>query len=56
MGRLDLNIDDDLEKKFREAVFHSKGMKKGNLTKALEEAVAKWIKEQDEVRPKRERR
>lgn len=43
MGRLDLNISDDLEQKFRDMVYKTKGMKKGNLTLSLEEAVDLWI-------------
>jgi hypothetical protein len=46
MGRLDLNIDDKLEQKFRDMVYRTKGMKKGNLTLSLEEAIDAWIKEQ----------
>lgn len=43
MGRLDLNIEDELERKFRDTVYQRKGMKKGNLTEALEEALEQWI-------------
>ncbi len=43
MGRLDLNINDELEKKFRDTVYHTKGFKKGNLTIALEEAILRWV-------------
>jgi hypothetical protein len=46
MGRLDLNINDELEKKFRHAVYKSKGMKRGNLTNSLEEAIGAWINAQ----------
>ncbi len=46
MGTLGLKIDNDLEKRFRKAIFESKGMKKGNITKALEEAIDAWIDEQ----------
>jgi hypothetical protein len=46
MTRLDLNINDELEKKFRDMVYQTKGMKKGNLTLSLEEALELWIKEQ----------
>ncbi|MEO9363581.1 MAG: hypothetical protein ABI348_06735 [Nitrososphaera sp.] len=46
MGRLDLNIDDKLEKEFRDVVYHTKGFKKGNLTLALEEALDAWVKQQ----------
>jgi hypothetical protein len=41
-GRV-LIIRDELEEKFREAVFKRYGMKKGNLTKAIEEALELWI-------------
>lgn len=43
MGRIDFNLDDNLEEKFRKVVFKRKGMKKGNLGKALEEAIDLWI-------------
>jgi hypothetical protein len=46
MGRLDLNINDELEKRFRDAVYKSKGMKRGNLTVSLEEAIDAWIEEE----------
>jgi hypothetical protein len=46
MGRLDLNISDQLEQKFRDMVYKTKGMKKGNLTISLEEAFDLWITEQ----------
>ena len=44
MGRLNLSVNDDVESKFRNAVFKKKGMKKGNLTQSLEEAMLMWIK------------
>ena len=43
MGNIKVILPDDLEEKFREEVFKSKGMKKGNLTLAIEEAVNMWI-------------
>jgi hypothetical protein len=43
MGRLNVAIEDEVESKFREAVFKRKGMKKGNLTKSLEEAMLMWV-------------
>lgn len=43
MGRLDLNIADELEEKFRAKVYQRKGMKKGNLTESLEEAIVLWM-------------
>jgi len=43
MGRLNLSVRDEVESKFREAVFKKRGMKKGNLTQAMEEAMIMWI-------------
>jgi hypothetical protein len=43
MGRIDVILDDILEKEFREEVFKSKGMKRGNITKAIHEAIIQWI-------------
>jgi len=43
VARLDLNVDDKLEKKFRATVYKRKGMKKGNITKSVEEAFVLWI-------------
>ena len=36
-------ISDELEEKFREEVAKRYGMKKGNLTRAIEEAIRNWI-------------
>ncbi len=43
MGKLNFVIRDDLDEKFRAEVFKRKGMKKGNLTEALEEALELWV-------------
>jgi|YelNatPaOPRAMG01_1025707.scaffolds.fasta_scaffold22719_5 hypothetical protein len=43
MGKLNVKIKNDVDAKFREEVFKRKGMKKGNLTEALEEAMLLWI-------------
>jgi hypothetical protein len=43
MGNIKVILPDDLEQEFREEVFKSKGMKKGNITLAIEEAVKEWI-------------
>jgi len=44
MGKIHLSIDDNLDDRFRMAVAKKKGMKKGNLTEAVEEAMRDWIK------------
>jgi hypothetical protein len=41
--KLTVLIRDDLDEQFRNAVFERKGMHKGNLTEALEEAIQQWI-------------
>ena len=50
MGKVTLVLKDDLEKEFREAIFKSLGMKRGNMQLAIEEAIESWIKEQKEQR------
>jgi len=46
MAKLTILIKDDLDEKFREAVFKDKGMHRGNITEAVEEALRLWITEQ----------
>lgn len=43
-------IDDELDENFRKAVFETKGMHKGNLTEAMEEAMRCWIEQQKKKR------
>jgi hypothetical protein len=43
LGKIDLIISDELEKKFRETIFKRYGLKKGNISKAIEEAIDDWI-------------
>ena len=43
MGRLNINIPDELERKFRVKAVESFGGKKGSLSMALEEAIKHWI-------------
>lgn len=44
MGRMNIVLTDELEKKFKEEVFKRKGMKKGNISDAIEEAIKEWMK------------
>lgn len=46
MGKMNIVLKDDTEEKFRKAVFEQLGMKKGNISLALEEAIELWIQEQ----------
>ena len=41
--KLTVVIKDDLDEQFRNAVFQCKGMRKGNLTEAVQEAMLMWI-------------
>jgi hypothetical protein len=43
MGKMNIVLDDDTERKFREAVFKRMGMKKGNISIALEQAIEEWM-------------
>lgn len=43
MGRIVVELDEELEKAFRDAVARHLGMKKGNLKIAIEEAIRMWI-------------
>lgn len=47
MGKMNIVLPDDIEEKFRKAIFEKKGMKKGNISEALEEAINEWIKVHD---------
>jgi len=42
-SRLDLTIDPELDRHFRDMVYKKFGMKKGNLRTALEEAIRLWL-------------
>lgn len=44
MGRIDVILPDEMEQRFRREVFERCGMKKGNITEAIQEAVDDWIK------------
>jgi len=45
MGTITINIKDDVEKEFRKLVRSVHGAKKGDLGKALTEAMQKWVYE-----------
>jgi hypothetical protein len=43
--RVNITLDEELDKRFRETVAQTIGFKKGNLQVAIEEALQQWIKE-----------
>jgi len=43
MGRMLVKIDDELEERFRIAVFKVKNKKRGALSEAVEEAIKLWL-------------
>ncbi len=43
MGRISVDLPDDLEKQFRLKTVEKFGGKKGDLSRAVEEAVKTWI-------------
>jgi len=45
MTKITLVLNDDLEMRFRDTIYKTKGMKRGNIQKAIEEAIEMWIKE-----------
>lgn len=45
MGTITVNVKDDVEKEFRELVRSVQGTKKGDLGKALTDAMRKWVYE-----------
>ncbi len=50
MGRIDVILPDDMEEEFRTEVFKSKGMKRGNITAAIIDAIQMWMEEEREKR------
>ncbi|MCX9073984.1 MAG: hypothetical protein OIN88_04910 [Candidatus Methanoperedens sp.] len=43
MGTITVNVKDDVEKEFRELVSSAHGTRKGDLGRALTEAMRKWV-------------
>jgi hypothetical protein len=43
MGRINVELPDDLEKKLRFKTIERFGGKKGDLSRAVEEAVRTWV-------------
>jgi len=56
MVKSTFELDEDRDKRFRHTVANVKGMRKGALGEALQEAIDLWIKEQEELQKKHVRR
>ncbi|GFO96027.1 hypothetical protein ig2599ANME_0211 [groundwater metagenome] len=54
MGTITVNIKDDVEKEFRNLVRSVHGTKKGDLGRALTEAMRKWVYEKKQEKIARE--
>ena len=54
MGKMNIVLSDELEEKFRRAVFECKGMKKGNISEALQEAIQQWMEYRQSEKCKKE--
>ena len=50
MGKMNIVLSDEIEEKFRRAVFERKGMKKGNISEALQEAIQQWMEYRQECK------
>ena len=55
MGKMNIVISDKTEARFRDAVARDRGMKKGNISKVLEEVINDWLESRrSSVGPKRQ--
>jgi hypothetical protein len=43
LGKMNIVLEDAVEERFRKTVFQSKGMKKGNISEAIREAIEAWM-------------
>jgi hypothetical protein len=45
MGKMNIAIKDETEERFRQTIGYCMGAKKGNISKAIEEAINLWIEQ-----------
>lgn len=50
MGTITVNVNDDVEKKFRKRVAQRYGKRKGALGRALAEAMQDWVEKENSTR------
>ena len=44
MGRIVVELEEELDKAFRDEVARRLGMKKGNMKIAMEQAITQWVR------------
>ena len=49
MRKMTVELPDDLDEEFRKEIFNRFDMRKGNLNKAVKEAVKDWIKKNKKI-------
>jgi hypothetical protein len=49
MGKINIAIKDETEERFRRAIADYMGVKKGNISKAIDEAIDLWIDYKSEI-------
>jgi metal-responsive CopG/Arc/MetJ family transcriptional regulator len=52
MGRIDINLPDDLENKLRMEAGRRLGARRGSLTDAIVDAIETWLDEDEDNEPK----
>jgi len=52
MGKMNIVLNDNTEERFRKTVANNKGLKKGNISIALEEDIELWIEQQARLKTK----
>jgi len=52
MGRIAVELSDELEKKLRLKTIERFGGKKGDLSRAVEEAVKNWVAKEEQMKRK----
>ena len=55
MAKITFELDDKLDEKFRKVVADTKGLHRGVMQEALEEAIQLWIAEQAKAKAKSEK-
>lgn len=47
MGRIDIILPDNLERRFREAIRQRLGLGRGNITRVIQQCIEEWIIRED---------